>query len=358
MSAEADRRTETIPEWKREEVDAIVDVLSGYDSVGVVNIAGIPSRQLQDMRRDLHGTAELRVSRNTLLLRALEEVDDGLEELTEYVSGQVGLVGTNDNPFGLYRELEASKTPAPINAGEVTPNDIVIPEGDTGIDPGPFVGELQQVGANARIDEGSIRVLEDSTVLEAGGEVDQQLANVLNELGIEPKEVGLDLRAVYADGVLFEPKELELDVEEYDRDVRAGASHAWNLAVNAGIPTAATAPSLLQTARGDAKALAIQAAVEDAEVVPALVSKADAQVRAIAAGIEDAEALPAALRDVEAPRPTGTEQATDQQEVAEADDADETGDEETGDESETDAADDGGEDEDADAAGDALGEMF
>jgi large subunit ribosomal protein L10 len=348
MSAEADRKTETVPEWKREEVAAIVEMLEGYDSVGVVNIAGIPSRQLQEMRRDLHGTAHLRVSRNTLLIRALEEVEEGFEGLVEYVGGQVGLIGTNDNPFGLYRELEASKTPAPINAGEVSPNDIVIPEGDTGIDPGPFVGELQQVGANARIDEGSIKVLEDSTVLDAGEEVDQQLANVLNELGIEPKEVGLDLRAVFADGVLFEPAELELDVEQYAADVRAGASRAWNLAMNAAFPTAATAATILQSARGDAKALALKAAVEDPEVVPDLVSKADAQVRAIAAGIDEEDALPPELRDVDAPAAAEPEQTPDRDEAEEADaeDADD----------ESDAADD--DDDDADAAGDALGEMF
>ncbi|PSP94572.1 50S ribosomal protein L10, partial [Halobacteriales archaeon QH_8_68_33] len=98
MSAESERRTETIPEWKREEVDDIVATIESYDSVGVVDITGIPSRQLQEMRRDLHGTAELRVSRNTLLVRTLEEVDEGREDLTEYVSGQVGLIGTNDNP--------------------------------------------------------------------------------------------------------------------------------------------------------------------------------------------------------------------------------------------------------------------
>ena len=154
--SESVRKTETIPEWKRIEVDELVDFLENYQSVGVVSVTGIPSRQLQSMRRELHGSAALRMSRNTLLTRALDDVNDGLEQLTEFVYGQVALVGTNDNPFGLYKELEASKTPAPINAGEVAPNDIVIPEGDTGVDPGPFVGELQQVGASARIMDGSI----------------------------------------------------------------------------------------------------------------------------------------------------------------------------------------------------------
>jgi len=122
--SESVRKTEHVPEWKQAEVEKLVAFLGEYDSVGIVDVTGIPSRQLQDMRRGLHGQAELRMSRNTLMERAVEEVDDGLEELTEYVDGQVGFIGTNDNPFGLYRQLEESKTAAPINAGEVAPNDI------------------------------------------------------------------------------------------------------------------------------------------------------------------------------------------------------------------------------------------
>jgi large subunit ribosomal protein L10 len=350
MSAEAEseRKTETIPQWKREEVDDLVEFVERYDSVGVVDIAGIPSRQLQDMRRGLHGTAALRVSRNTLVVRALEEVDDGLEDLTEHVSGQVGLIGTNDNPFGLYQQLEESKTPAPIGAGEVAPNDIVIPEGDTGVDPGPFVGDLQAVGANARIEEGSIQVMEDSKVLDAGEEVSQDLANVLSELGIEPKEVGLDLRGVFSDGVLFAPEELAIDVEEYRADIESAAAAARNLAVNSEYPTSRTVPSLLAKAAGQAKSVGLSAAVESPDLADDLVSTADAQVRALAAQIDDEEALPEELRGVEAPAAEAeAEPEESEDEDAEAESSDE----------EAAEAEEGADDEEEDG-GDALGDMF
>jgi large subunit ribosomal protein L10 len=346
----AARRTDTIPEWKREEVADLVEFLDRYQSVGVVDVAGIPSRQLQSMRRDLHGSAEIRMSRNTLTVRALEEVGEGFEELTDYVSGQVALVGTNDNPFGLYKQLEASKTPAPISAGEVAPDDIVIPEGDTGVDPGPFVGELQQVGAAARIMDGSIHVTEDSTVLEAGEPVSDDLEGVLSELGIEPKEVGLDLRGVFSEGVRFEPDELAIDVEEYRSDVAAAASAARNLSVNAAFPTAETTPTLLANAAGDAKALGVFAAIEDPDVLPDLIGKADAQVRAVAAEIDDDEALPEELRGVEAPAAPAAEAETD---AADADE--EPADEDDTDETEADADTD---DDDDDDGAEGLGAMF
>ncbi|AKU08758.1 MULTISPECIES: 50S ribosomal protein L10 [Haloferax] len=349
MSESEVRQTEVIPQWKREEVDELVDFIESYESVGVVGVAGIPSRQLQAMRRELHGSAAVRMSRNTLANRALDEVDDGFEELKEYIAGQVALIGTNDNPFALYKELEASKTPAPINAGEVAPNDIVIPEGDTGVDPGPFVGELQQVGASARIMDGSIKVTEDSNVLSAGEEVSEELANVLAELGIEPKEVGLDLRGVFSEGVLFEPDELAIDVDEYRADIQSAVSAATNLSVNAVYPTAQTAPTLIAKATSEAKAVGLFANIESPDFMPELISKADAQLRALAANIDDEEALPEELRGVSA-ADTGAaeeEESTDE-EAADADEADADADEDA-------AEDDGDDDEDA---GDALGSLF
>ena len=347
-TAEA-RKTEQVPRWKQAEIDELTDFLRRFDSVGVVGIAGIPSRQLQAMRADLHGQATLRVSRNSLMERALAAVDEGLEDLTEHVAGQVAFVGTDDNPFALYRELEASKTPAPIGAGEVTPNDIVIPEGDTGVDPGPFVGDLQQVGAAARIMDGSIHVTEDSTVAEAGDEVSADLANVLGELGIEPKEVGLDLRAVFSEGVLFDPEELDIDVDEYRADVEAAAARAQALSVGAAYPTAQTAGGLLAKGAGEAKALGVFAAVEDEELMPDLVAKADAQLRALAAHLDD-DALPEELRGVAAETPATEDDTGDADEESGNADGEEQDDEE---EAETDADDD-----DDDDGGDALGAMF
>ncbi len=355
MSAE--RKTENLPEWKREEVVDLVELIEGYESVGIVDITGIPSRQLQKMRRELYPDTELRVGRNTLLVRALEDVGEGFENLATEVSGQVGFIGTDENPFSLFSELEASKTPAPINAGEVAPNDIVIPEGDTGVDPGPFVGELQTVGAAARIMDGSIHVTEDSTVLEAGGEVSDDLANVLGELGIEPKEVGLDLRAVVSEGVLFEPDDLDIDLEGYRDDVSTAAARARNLSINAAYPTATTASALLSTALGEAKSLGLQAAIEEPDLADDLVRKADGQVRALAAQIDDDEALPEELQDVEAP-------AAPASGAAEADDesADDESDDETTDDAEA-AADDSDDADDADDGddedgGEALGDLF
>ena len=347
------RRTETVPEWKREEVDALVETLASYDSVGVVSIAGIPSRQLQNMRRELYGSAELRVSRNTLLRRALEEV--GLDDLTDHVAGQVGLVGTNDNPFALYRELEASKTPAPIGAGEVAPNDIVIPAGDTGVADGQFIGDLKQVGVDSRFQDGSVAITDETVALEAGGEVSERLSNVLSTLDMEPKEVGLDLRVVVSDGVLFDPDDLDVDYDAYWQDIQAAASRGRNLAVNAAIPEPSALPSLLSTAASEARSVGIAAGVTEPGLMADLLREADADLRALAAHLDD-DVLPEALAGAAPVEDPATATADTADSEAETPSEEDETDAETDTDTDTDT-DDGGDDDGDDAAA-GMNDLF
>ena len=188
MSTQVERHTDNLPEWKTREVEEIREWLSSHTSIGICDVSGIPSRQFQQMRASLRGEVEIKVSRNTLVRLAAENVE-GVESIADQLKGQVGVVGTDKNPFTLYQMLKGSKTPAPINAGDVATKQIVIPEGDTGFPPGPFVGDLQAVGAAAQISEGSIRVTASSVVAEVGDVVTPKLSNVLGALGIEPKEV-------------------------------------------------------------------------------------------------------------------------------------------------------------------------
>lgn len=345
------RKTEQIPQWKREEVDELTDILESYESVGIVSISGIPSKQLQDMRRELHGSAEVRVSRNTLLRRALGET--GNEDLTEFVSGQVGIIGTDDNPFSLFKSLEESKTPAPISAGEVTPNEIVIPEGDTGVADGQFIGDLKQAGVDSRFMDGSVHVTERTVALETGETVSDSLASVLNALGIEPKEVGLDLRAVISDGVQFDPEDLDLDVEEYRDEIAAASSQAFNLAVNAAIPARGAVESILATAGSNARAVGLAGAVTEPGLMADLLARANADVRSLAAAIDDEDALPEELRGVEEPVEPESESGSESESESESQTEEKAGKDDT--EEEIEAEDD---DDDDDAAGDALGDMF
>jgi large subunit ribosomal protein L10 len=313
--------TEEIPQWKRDEIDKFERLIDEHDAVGVVNVEGIASKQFQELRRNLHGSALIRVGRNTLMRRALEE--KGLEDLTEYIDGQTGLLLTNDNPFTLYQKIEEGKSSAPISAGQEATDEVVVPEGDTGFDPGPVVGDLQQAGISARIEEGSIKVVEDSVVLEPGEEATPEIAEALSKLDIEPLEVGLDLRALIekAEEAVLEPETLDIDIDEYRADLESAAAGAFNLGVNAGVVNDTTRDSLLSKAYTDALAVGIEAGVYEPDVLDSLLAEAEGDVRALASGLDD-DALPEELQGVEAPEPEPegeTEEPTEEEESEEAD---------------------------------------
>ncbi len=58
---------------------------------------------------------------------------NNIVDLSEHMEGQVAVIATEMNPFKLYKILEDSKTSAPAKPGAIATDDIVIPEGDTGL---------------------------------------------------------------------------------------------------------------------------------------------------------------------------------------------------------------------------------
>lgn len=130
------------------------------------------------------------------------------------MDGQPAIVFTDMNPFKLFKILEDSKTSAPAKEGNIPDSDIVVPEGDTGFEPGPLLGELQQVGIPAKIDKGKIVVSKDHVVVEAGEVVSKQVASMLTRLDIQPMEVGIDLQAAYEEESVYTSDLLTIDEEK------------------------------------------------------------------------------------------------------------------------------------------------
>jgi len=61
MSTEVAHHSIHIPKWKKDEIEEIKKNITTYSSIGVVGIRGIPSNQLQLMRKSLRGIADLKI---------------------------------------------------------------------------------------------------------------------------------------------------------------------------------------------------------------------------------------------------------------------------------------------------------
>jgi large subunit ribosomal protein L10 len=276
-----EHHTSHIPQWKKDEVEAIKELIKEYPIFGIVGIGGIPAKQLQKMRRDLKGKAVLKVSRNTLIRRALEQSGEG-KEMEEYVDVQTALIFTEQNPFKLFKTLEKSKSPSPIKAGAIAPNDIIVEKCETSFPPGPILGDLQAAGIPAAIDGGKVVIRETKAVAKEGEAVSQKLAAMLTRLEIYPMEVGLDLRAAFESGMVFTPDVLAIDEDKYFSDIVLAAQQAFNTSVFAAYPTADNIKTLIAKATTESRNLGVNAVVLEPGIVDLLLGKAQSEMLSVA----------------------------------------------------------------------------
>ncbi|MEI8331562.1 MAG: 50S ribosomal protein L10, partial [Methanomicrobiales archaeon] len=242
---------------------------------------GIPAQQVQQIRRNLRGQAVIKVTRNTLIEHAFEDIGGDVKDLSKYISGHSAIIFTNDNPFKLFKQLEKTKTKMAAKAGDKAPEDIVIEKGPTSFKPGPIVGELQQAGIPAAIESGKVKIRETKTVVKKGGVISAKLAAILVKLDIKPMDVGLALQAAYHEGGIFEPSVLAVDETILLAQIQLAATQAFNLSVNESIPAKDTMEAILTKAVREARGLAVEAAIYEKDVIDAIIGKAHAESQAI-----------------------------------------------------------------------------
>ena len=273
------------PEWKQEEIEQIKKLAQEYSLVGLVNIYGIPAKQFQQIRRNLHGSATVKVARNTLLNHAFTELGGNFAELNKKVNEHTALIFADGNPFKLYKNLVQNSTKRVAKAGEIAPEDIVVPAGPTSFKPGPIVGELSSAGIPAGIDGGKVKIKETRTVVKAGQPINQKLADALAKLDVKPMPVGLNLIAVSFENEIYLPEVLSVDEEAYKAKITLAASQAFNLAVNATVPTASAAVTEAQIVKAvrEARNLGVEAPIYEKGVIEMIISKAYRQASALKA---------------------------------------------------------------------------
>lgn len=332
-------------------VDELAEKMDDHPVVGMLDMHSLPAKQLQEIKKELVGDASIQMTRKTLIHLALEQADrDNIEGLKDNTAIQPALIFTDSNPFSLYKLIQEKKTSAAADGGEIAPNDIVVEAGMTDLDPGPMLGKIQELGAQTSVEDGKIKVENDAVAVEEGEVIDDNTASILNNLGMEPLEVGLDLKLVYEDGEVFDKDVLAVDPDKYRADIESGAAAAHNLAVNAGYITEQTALPLLQQNASNAFNLAVNTGIVNDETVDALVNKAAGEARGLDSQI-DLEAV-----DVDEPEEDDTSQEGEAADESSDAEPEEESTEEEADEDSEEAEDEGTDEEDVESAEDDADE--
>ena len=270
-----------VAEYKKEVVSNLVNLIREYPIIGVVNMENLPAPQLQVMRAQLRGRFFITMTKRRLIKIAFENTKSskkGIEKLESHLGGEPALIFTKENPFKLSRTLQKSKSPAPAKPGQTAPRDIIVNKGATSFAPGPIIGELAMAGIKSGVEGGKVAIKEDTVVVKAGEKIKPKTAEILTRLGIQPMEVGLDLVAVFENGVIYGRDVLSIDDNEYGNRLSNAARWAFNLANYAAYPTRETIRLLIGKAHNDSKTLGIAQNIFGKEIIDILLGKAERQM--------------------------------------------------------------------------------
>jgi large subunit ribosomal protein L10 len=248
-----------VSEAKKKELVRITGILKEAKNVGILDLTSLPSAQFQKLKSKLKDRFQVTVTKKSILKLALENIKGekkGIEQLEEQLKNCMpALLVTSEDAFKIARVLDKNKSNMAAKPGQITPKDIIIPEGPTPFPPGPIIGELGQAGIIAAVEDGKVTVKQEKLLAKAGDELNAKQTGVLDKFGIQPMEIGLNLRAIYQDGQVFKSDVLSVSEEEYIQNVQTAASEALNLAVFITYATQETTEILLQKAEREALAL-------------------------------------------------------------------------------------------------------
>jgi len=272
-----------IPSEKYETVQETVELINQYEIIAATDLNKVSSAMLQDMRKRLRGRHKFKVVKNTLMRISMEEAGKaGTQEFIDTVSGPNVFLFTNGNPFRIAMELDANKVKVFAKAGDIAMSDIVMSAGNTGLSPGPLIGKFGVLGVRTRIESGNIWIVQDTTVCKKGEAIVDDLADLLQRIGVRASEMGLSIKAVYEKGDVLLGEDLILDLDEYRTQLEQAIGGAFKVAVEAAYVTPETLPSIIAKAVQQARSVAVEAGWPTSQTIELLIAKADAQAKGLA----------------------------------------------------------------------------
>jgi large subunit ribosomal protein L10 len=195
------------------------------------------------------------------------------------------LIFTQMNPFELIIFLNKNKVRVPAKGGDIATSDIMIPGGNTGLQPGPVISEFNEAKVKTRIEGGSIFVAEDTIVVTKGDVIPVKTASLLSKLGMKPMEAGLSVSYAYDNGQLLGPNDLAFDLDKMKADISSAARLAFGVAVEANIMLPETAPMIISKAYRQAVAVSVEAGYFTKETTKLIIQRAYTNMNALSSAI-------------------------------------------------------------------------
>ena len=248
-----------IKESKLEYGERLNGLLDNFQKIVFCRMDNVRSQQIHKVRQQLRGSAELLMGKKTLqkkiiTLRADQEDSSKNDKALaaklcdeEMLCGNLGLVFTNEDLSSLQTVLQNNRVQAPARVGAVAPCDVIVPAGNTGLEP-TMTSFFQALNVPTKIAKGTVEIMSDKKVLSTGDKVDAGAAALLQKLKISPFYYAMEVEFVWDRGTIFTAEDLALNDEAIEKIMLSGISGLTALSIGAGVPTEASFPVMVTDA--------------------------------------------------------------------------------------------------------------
>jgi len=218
------------------------DLIETYPSIFIVNVDNVGSNQMHQIRQALRGKGQILMGKNTLVRRAVRLIladHPDFERFLPHVRGNVGFVFTSGDLKEVRDIILENKVAAPAKAGAIAPNDVYVPAGNTGMEPGK-TSFFQALNIPTKIARGTIEIVSDIHLVPAGQKVDASQATLLNMLNISPFTYGMKIIQIFSDGQLFPESVLNVSEDELLEKFMSGVKTIASISLAINYPTLAS----------------------------------------------------------------------------------------------------------------------
>jgi len=239
--------------------EKFVSVFEKHSRVLIVQCDNIGSAHMQKIRKQLRGRATVLMGKNTMMRKAIRnniERNPKWLGLLPVIVGNIGLVFTEGDLGEVRDVLTALRVPAGAKIGIIAPQDVLIPKGQTTLEP-TKTSFLQALNIASKINKGTIEILQDVKLIKAGDKVGTSEAQLLQMLDIRPFTYGLTVLAVYDNGAVYSSEVLDLKDSDLLARFAAGVANVAALSLGVGAASLAAFPHAVLNAYKNVQAVSV-----------------------------------------------------------------------------------------------------
>merc|ERR1712188_117317 len=255
-----------VNERKRNIVTKLCKCFTKYNQVVIVSLDNVSTNQIHAARKILAEAeykGEMIIGKNSLIRKALKFVTEApqagsddyedhknwkqnpkLECLKDLMVLNVGLIFSEEPYNELRVKIEAQKISMPARTGVLSPTDVVIAPGPTGIEVGK-IDLFHKLNIQCKTVKSAIEISKEVKIITKGEKVTEGATQLCKLLQIVPFEYSLTFQYVYIEGVILDQNIIEMPLDKVTDAFEQYAGFLTALSLGGDIPNSLSVPQFI-----------------------------------------------------------------------------------------------------------------